>query len=181
VTGESLGAGFLTIARLLRPRGNRGELAAELTCDDVAMLDRFRRVSLAGGDRCREEITVERAWLHGKRLVLKFEGIDTISQAERLAGCEVQIPDTERPPAPPGRYYVADLLGCRVLEARSGRAIGEAREWIETGAVPLLRVEAGKRSVLIPFAAAICVEIDPARRLIRVDLPDGLEELEPGN
>jgi len=181
VTGEAPGAGYLTIARLLRSRGNKGELAAELTCDDVGIFDRFRRVSLAGGGRGREEITVERAWLHGKRLVLKFEGIDTISQAERLAGCEVQIPNTERPPAPPGRYYVADLLGCRVLDARSGRAIGEAREWIETGAVPLLRVEAAGRSMLIPFAAVICVEIDPARRLIRVELPVGLEELEPGN
>ncbi|MBI3697084.1 MAG: ribosome maturation factor RimM, partial [Acidobacteria bacterium] len=61
--------------------------------------------------------------------------------------------------------------------ARTGRLLGEVEGWMETGAVPLLRVAGAGREVLVPFAASICVAIDPDERVIRVELPEGLEEL----
>lgn len=171
---------FVTVARLLGTHGNRGELAAEPEVDDPGMLKLFPEVYLWDGERRRELARVGETWPHKNRLILKFDGVDTISQAERYRGWRVQIPAEQRPAAPAGRFYLSDLLGCRVVEARSGRLLGEVEDVLETGATPLLQLTRGGREVLIPFASSICVEVDTAERLIRVELPEGLEELNKG-
>lgn len=177
MSGRAGEARFLTVARLVRARGNRGEVVAAIESDDAAVLDQFPQVHLWDGKGRRRPARILEAWPHKNRLILKFEGIDTIEQAEGLAGWEVQIPEALRPPAPPGRFYVADLIGSSVWEAHSGRLLGEVSGMIETGAAPLLEVKSGERAILIPFATPICVEVDPVKRIIRVELPEGLEEL----
>ena len=168
---------FVTVARLVRAHGNRGEVAAELESDDAAIFKLFPEVQLWDGAGRRETAHIRETWPHKNRLILKFDGIDTINQAERLAGWEVQIPAALRPPAPAGRFYISDLIGCRVLEAGSGRLLGEVTELVENGGAPLIHVKAGDREILVPFASSICVEVDTAARVIRVELPEGLEDL----
>jgi 16S rRNA processing protein RimM len=120
---------------------------------------------------------IERTWMHGDVLVFKFKGIDTISDAERLAGADVSIPMEQRAPAPEGEYYQSDLVGCEVVDAE-GQLVGVVEAWEETGGTPNLAVRAtGGREILIPFAKSICTKIDVERRRIEVRLPEGLEEL----
>ena len=168
---------FVTLARLVRAHGNRGEVAAELESDDPGILQRYPDVHLWDGAGARQPARIIHIRPHKNRLLLQFEGVETIDGAERLAGWLVQIPAEQRPLAPEGRYYQTDLLGCRVEEAESGRTLGAVDDLLRTGPAPLLVVKDGGREILIPFAASICVEVDPERRLIRVRLPDGLEEL----
>lgn len=170
---------YVTLARLVRTHGIKGELAAELETDDAAVLERFQEVALWDGAARREPARIRHARRHQDRLILQFEGVETMSQAERLAGWMVQIPAEQRPPPPPGRYYLADLLGCRVEEARTGRVLGEVSAFLQHGGTLLLEVKAGGCTISVPFAASICVEIDPEGRRIRVELPEGLEELNP--
>lgn len=118
-------------------------------------------------------LEVENAWWHGERLILKFRGIDSISDAETLAGADVEIPAEERTRLDPDEYFLSDLVGCEVIDARSGRALGVVDGWTETGGPVLLTIG----ELLIPFARSICTEIDPAGRRIVVDLPEGLAEL----
>ena len=167
---------YFTVARLVRTHGNRGELAAELEAEPQVWgtLPEAELWDPAGG---RRPARLRGFRPHGKRWILAFEGITTLSEAEQVAGGEVRIPASARPPVPPGRHYVADLVGCEVVDAGSGRSLGWVRGWLETGAVPLLEVSDGQREISIPFAAAICVEVDPAGRTIRVRLPEGLEDL----
>ncbi len=167
---------FVALARLMRAHGNRGELIAELESDDNRIFERFSEVYLWDGSR-RQRARIERSWPHKGRVVLKFEGVDSIERAQALAGFVVQVPAALRPPAPEGRFYVADLIGCRVLERVSGRFLGEVQGLLETGGVPLLEVKSEAREILIPLARPICVEVNPSQRLIRVDLPEGLDEL----
>ena len=169
---------FLTVARLVRTHGNRGELAAELDTDNLGLFDPGSEVELWDRGATRRTVRIRGVRPHGRRLIVQLEGIDSLSEAEQIAGWEVQIPAGSRPPAPVGRYYVADLAGCQVLDLDSGRLLGRVEGWMETGAVPLLEVREGEREILIPFAASICLEIDPAGRTIRVRLPEGLENLD---
>ena len=120
---------------------------------------------------------VERAWTHGEHVVFKFKGVDTISEAERLAGAEVCIPVDQRPAPPEGEYYRSDLVGCEVYDQRE-RLLGTVKDWQETGATPLVEVRtpAGKE-LLIPFASSIFARIDLEQHRIEVDLPEGLEDL----
>lgn len=168
---------YVTIARVLRPRGNRGEVAAQDLSGGGERFAAGACVFLADPSGDRNEAVIERSWHHQGRLILKFRGVDSISDAERLRGREVQIPRAELGAPPEGEYYFDDLIGAKVVEAESGREIGAVRDVIEAGGSLLLEVRSGDREVLIPFAKHICVEITPEDGVIRVRMPEGLEEL----
>ena len=171
-------AAWVTIARIQTTHGLRGELAAEILSD---FPERFRpglAVEVTSGP-LRRPFTLESAWFHrvrnNPRVILKFQGLDTLSEAEPLRGWLVQVPHAQRHPLPPDRVYVSDLIGCTVLEqdATLGTVVG----WEETGAVPLLRVESPAGEMLIPFASEICISVDREKKEIRVRTPEGLREL----
>jgi 16S rRNA processing protein RimM len=163
---------WVAVARLIRPRGNRGELIAESLTSRPERFGELRTVHLFGSGAAFE---VERVWDHGGTPIFKFKGIDTISAAEALRGAEVRVPATERVALDAGEYFQSDLIGCEVRDASTGRLIGLVTGWEEYGGPPLLQVDDGR--VQIPFVKAICVEIRPDERLIRVELPEGLETL----
>ena len=117
---------------------------------------------------------VESTWFHNGVLVFKFRGVDSISSAERLAGAEVRVPFGQRIILEPGEYFESDLLGCEVVDRRTGESLGRVTRLDEGGSSGLLVVD---DDLLIPFARSICIEIDPAAKRIAVELPEGLKEL----
>lgn len=168
---------LITIARIARTRGLRGELLADLLTDFPERFDDLAVVVGLAPDGTSRSLQIEEHWFHGHRLVLKFAGYDSIDAAKELAGFEIAVPVIERVPLPPGQYYEWELVGCRV-ERLNGEVLGEVSGILRTGAVEVLTVvnQAG-REFLIPMAQDICVEIDVSRKLIRVDPPAGLLEL----
>ena len=116
---------------------------------------------------------VERTWMHGDHLIFKFQGVDTISDAEKLAGAEVSIPFEHRAELPEDEVFESDLIGCEVFDA-TGRSLGVVTDFQETGGTPLLQVG---NDLLIPFAKEICTKIDLKNKRIIVNLPDGLLDL----
>jgi 16S rRNA processing protein RimM len=167
------------VARLLRARGNRGEVIAEDLSDHPERFAAGARFFLAAAGGEERPLRLENAWRHKGRLILKFEGVDSISAAETLCGARVQIPAAELGPPPEGEHYYRDLIGCRVLEVGSGRDLGEIVDVLEPGGPPLLQVKAAEREILIPFVSEICVEIEEERKAVHVRLPEGLENLNP--
>ncbi|MES1261162.1 MAG: ribosome maturation factor RimM [Acidobacteriota bacterium] len=165
----------VTVAVLGRPRGNRGELTASCLSSRPERFAALTSVQLSGGEAAFHDRTfeVEKVWDHGGTLVFKFAGVDSITDAEKLRGAEVRVPKSERVELEPGEYFHSDLVGCEVRDRVSERVIGQVTGWEEYGGPALLQIDEGR--LLIPFVKAICVEILPEARLIRVDLPEGLE------
>ena len=161
---------WVTIARLGRARGIHGELTA-ISFSKPERYESLREVFLFPEGSRRE---VESAWFHENRLILKFRGVDTMSDAERLSGCEVRVPRAERMPLEPGEYFEAELIGCEVIERDGGASLGRVTAFEDAGSSGVLEVEG---RLLIPFVRAICVAIEPEARRIVVDLPAGLKEL----
>lgn len=121
---------------------------------------------------------VENVWWHGDKLVFKFLGVDSISQAESLAGSEVCVPSAERAPLEEGAYFQSDLIGCVLFDRASGCRVGIVTGWQENGGPALLELEGEHgEEILIPFAKSICVHIDVAAKRIEADLPEGLTGL----
>lgn len=166
-------AGWITIALLGRTRGNRGEVTALVLSSKPERYQELKEVYLFGTGR---RYQVESAWFHDRTLIFKFHGIDSIDEAEQLSGAEVRLPASERTPLEPGEYFQSDLIGCEVIERATGESLGRVTNWVDGGGSGLLQVGEG---LLIPFARAICVEIDPAAKRISVELPEGLKELNP--
>lgn len=169
---------YVSIARIVRPRGNKGEVAAENRADSALRFAAGKAVRVVFPDGNGRLFTIANAWEHNGRLVLQFAGVDSISAAETLRGCEVRIPRGELGEAPKGEYFYDDLIGCRMVEDGSARELGEIRDIYEPGGALLFSVidEQGKE-LLVPFADDICLDVDTAARRIRVRLPEGLEEL----
>jgi len=161
---------WVVLAVLGRARGNRGELTA-VALSKPERYENLREVFLFPGGSPHE---VESAWFHNSRLILKFRGVDSISDAEKLEGSEVRVPRSARQTLEPGEYYESDLIGCEVVERESGVSLGLVTGWQDTGGAGLLELAGG---LLIPFARSICVAIEPETRRIVVDLPAGLKEL----
>ena len=168
------------MARVRKTQGRRGEVAVELHSD---VPDRFRRglrVFALARDDTRRELQVEELWPHKGDLVLKFAGIDSISDAEALIGCELQVPRSERAQLDPGWNYVSDLIGCVVFDA--GREIGKVEDvQFGTGEAPLLIVgtqsEKESKRCEIPYAEAYLKRIDLEHKEIHMLLPEGMLEL----
>jgi len=186
---DSTDAEWVAVAVLGKARGNRGEITAWALSSKPERYQSLHEVFLfASAERAGntpvvssaaqpspdgQRFVVDLTWFHQGTLIFKFAGIDSISDAERLAGMEVRIPANQRIDLEPGEYFTSDLIGCDVIERGNGKSLGKVTGWLDSGGPGLLEVG----EVLIPFARAICVEIDPSSRRIVVELPEGLKDL----
>lgn len=190
---------WVVVARILRPRGNKGEVAAELLTDFPERLTQLREVFLGRSDSEPRRHAVKSCWLsqnHRGQAVFHFEGINSISDAEKVRGLDVLLPFEQRVALPAGQYFVSDLIGCSVFEyatSASGLSslpclassapsfLGTVRDVQFSGegvaGTPLLAVDTAQGELLIPLAEEICKRIDTKARRIDVVLPDGLRDL----
>lgn len=166
---------------MVKTQGRRGEVAVELHTE---IPDRFRenmRLWALLKNNERREVQVEDLWPHKEWLVLKFRGVDSISDAELLVGAELQLPRSERAELEPGWTYLSDLVGCTVFDGE--REIGPIKDvTFGAGEAPLLVVKSGgKLPYEIPFAEEFLVKVDLERKQIRMRLPEGLLEVNKGS
>ena len=167
-------AKWIVVGRIFRERGRIGELTAEIYSSQPGRAEKLKDVmlSLAG---LKRPVQVERLWYHNGRPVFKFVGIDSISDAEIWRGADLLAPESERARPEQGEYSHADLIGCEIC---APEPLGIVRGIEDYGSQILLRVEkTAGGEMLVPFAKAICREIDVARKIIRVELPEGLADL----
>ncbi len=174
---------WISLARIVRPQGRRGEVRAEVLTDFPERLPQLRHALLGGNGEPRAVAILSCRLEPSRRFaVFHFEGSQSIDDAERLVGLEVQVPISERAPLPSGSYYISDLVGCEVFEAGADEPLGRVRDVQKTGeetaGTPILVVDSATGGeLLVPLAAEICREIDTEKRRIVVTLPEGLAEL----
>ena len=167
---------LVAIARIVRPRGLRGEVVAEVLTDFPERFDGLGDVTavLPGGER--RELKLENAWFQKERIVLKFDGLDSIDDAEGLRDAEICVPEQEAVKLEEGEFFDWQLEGCEAVTPE-GVIIGKVRELMRTGGTELLVIDAPDgREMLIPFAESICTEVDVESKRITVDPPEGLLE-----
>lgn len=193
---------WIVLAHILRPQGRRGEVLADLFTDFPERFDQHPQVWLAPqgfaeGDAANpvaeppsEPVEVVAHWLpvgrNAGRIVLHFVGIDSIEQAERLAGKDVIVPLAERMPLSPGATYISELIGCTVYDRDRALGVVDSVDFPTTpdgsrrleDAAPLLGIAAPDGGeILIPFASEFLLDLDVAAKSIRMALPEGLSEL----
>ena len=191
---------WMTAAHLLRPQGRRGEILTEpsVPFDLFTPGRRLARGALATAPA--QPITlveIESAWQptgrNAGRLVLKLQGIDSITAAEAIAGQHLFLRVDELPALEEGTYRVRDLTGCTLFDGELvvgtvldlQFAVGaDGRTRLED-APDLLVVQpvlppgsepAGPEAdpVLVPFVRAWLLEVDIPAKRIRMQLPPGL-------
>jgi 16S rRNA processing protein RimM len=192
----------VVVARILRSRGNKGEVAAELLTDFPERLTRLKEVFLGASGAAAAEprlIALKSCWLsqnHKGQAVFHFDGCNSISDAEKFRGLDVLLPIEQRATLAAGQYFVDDLVGCLVFEnfaepaavssspcslASAPSFLGVVKDVQFTGegvaGTPLLAVDTSAGELLVPLAEDICLRVDTRARRIDVALPEGLRDL----
>jgi 16S rRNA processing protein RimM len=167
---------------VLGPQGRRGEVLAQLHTDFPERFAERRELSALAANGQRRDLQLEEHWFHKGAVVLKFAGVESISDAEQLAGCEVQIPQEQRAELEAGAAYVSELVGCEVWVAAGpdNKLLGEIADVdLSGGAAPLLVVRNPQgQEFLVPYAEEFLQSVDLACGRIQVKLPEGLLELQ---
>src|SRR5438270_5229360 len=167
---------FITIARVAKTQGRHGEVAAELHTDFPEKFAERKKLFALGADGERRELQLEDFWPHKNYVVLKFAGVDNITDAEALVGCEIQVPLEQRAELEAGAY-VSDLVGCEVFDRE--RPVGTVQDvQFGAGEAPLLVIVQGSKEILIPFAQEFIAGIDIAGKRVEMKLPAGMLELD---
>ncbi|HET9087021.1 MAG TPA: ribosome maturation factor RimM [Acidobacteriaceae bacterium] len=173
---------WVSVARLLRPQGRHGEVLAEILTDFPERFATLREIYIKRDQSALPSLmTLEKSWLHKGRVVLKFATVDSISSAESLRGAEVVLPLPARVPLEPDAAYIDDLIGCTVVDLHGPPpiTIGTIRDVIQQAQTTDLLVVVDAKGVeqWIPFARAYVVRMDLENRVLEMDLPAGLLDI----
>jgi 16S rRNA processing protein RimM len=171
-----LEASTITIAKIIKPQGNRGEVGAEILTDFPDRFKWLRDVTLRKEGVPAKGLHLTSFWFHKGRVILKFEGIDSIDAANGLRDYEITLPLEQAMPLPEGTYYHFDLVGC-VVRNGTGHEYGKVVEVLESAGTTLLQVNREGGDFLIPFVEPFFRRIDIQKKELICDLPAGLEDL----
>ena len=187
---------WVWLARVRRPQGRKGEVFAEILTDFPEKFSERRRLWLLHESVAQptafvptegsapRSIQLKNHWLHKGGVVLHFEGVESISEAEKLAGMIVAIPHQERAALADDEVYIADLVGCMLVDVANSDApvmVGEIEDVErDVGPVPILMVRGAAGEVLVPFAKSYLRKIDLDSKRVEMSLPEGLVELNAG-
>lgn len=167
---------LIAVGRISGTHGIKGQLRLHSYSGNLETLRAVEEVvfQLPGGEKrhCR----LKRAVLHGTRILLTVEGVDTIEDAELLAGAELLVQQDQLPETGDDEYYWKDLIGLSVSTS-DGVMLGKITRIMETGANDVYLVEDGKREYLIPAIADVIQRVDLTSGVMTITPLEGLLDL----
>jgi len=164
------------VGRIARAHGIRGQVIVNPETDFAR--ERFQPGAelFVERDGVVRPLTLTTVRFQGERPVVGIAGVESMNDAETLAGLELRIPAGRLAALPAGTFYRHDLIGCRV-ETKGGDLIGVVVGVEGTVGGSRLVIDRAGDEVLIPLATEICPAIDPTAKRIIVDPPEGLLDL----
>ncbi len=170
-------ANLLSIGKIVGAHGLKGVVKVFSYTESLARYQSGMQLFLKDSHGNRFVRSVNWAKPHSKTILLSLDGVQERSQAEVLVGLELFIEKAELEELEAGNYYWDDLLGLAVYSV-SGEYIGELSAIIPTGSndvyVARQSGSEAQTEVLIPALVSVIKEVDLDRKIMRVDLPEGL-------
>lgn len=176
-SSTQLNADDVVIARIVKARGIRGEVACDLETDFPERFQKLADVTVVLPEGRRLSLRLDHHWFHKGRVILKFSGTDTMNDALRLVGGVLVISQLDTWELEEDEFYEYDLIGLQAVTV-DGKNVGRVTGLLRTAGNDLLVLEdEQKREILVPFVDEICKEVDlEAERLI-INPPEGLLDL----
>jgi len=168
----------IALGIIRKAHGVRGEASVEAWSDSPDRFDELHDVTLVSPDENQtRNVTIESVRLHAGRALVKFSGIVSPEDVQKVQNWTVEIPETEARSLEADEYFLHDLIGLTLIDAE-GRERGKVISTEEGAGGVLLNVERDGHRFDVPFAAEIVTEIDIASKRAVVKLPQGLEDLQ---
>ena len=168
---------YISIGKIINTHGTGGEVKVKVFSDRIDRFEGMKTVVAVANEQTEEKhfLAITGLRYHKDTVLMTFDGIDTMTKAESLKNCFLQVPEQDLPPLPDGRYYIYQLEGLTVWE--DGLCYGTLTEVMQPGGNDVYVVNDGKREILIPALKTVIREVDLEKGRMEVCLPAGLLEL----
>lgn len=163
---------YFVIGKIVNTQGIKGEMRVMPSTDD---LDRFKLLETVFVQKKSgiEEYEVEGIRYHKQFVLLKLKGIDDMTNAEKLKGCDVKVTEDMAIPCEEDEYYIKDLYDMEV-ETDEGEKLGVISDIIFTGANDVYVVKGEEKEILIPAIKQCILKVDVENKKMIVKLLEGL-------
>ena len=162
------------VGEVVNTQGLHGDMRIMPSTFDITRFEKLGQIKF----KLKSSVTIlqiERVWYHKQFVILKFSGIDTMTDAEKLKGGSLWIDETDALPLENNEYYLMDLIGMKV-ETEDGTPLGELTNVIETGANDVYAVKNGGHELLIPAIRQCILNVDVVGKKMTVHLLGGMLE-----
>ncbi len=170
---------LLLVGHVARAHGNKGQVIVNPETDFPEERFQAGQTLLVGSEAAAVPRRIRDVRFHQGRPIITLDGVETMNDAEALAGTALWMRADAVPPLPAGVHYRHDLVGCEVVDIAGG-VIGRVTGVDGPRDRSRLVVAGRNGEILIPLVADICVEVDVAAKRIAVRPPEGLLELNTG-
>jgi 16S rRNA processing protein RimM len=109
-------------------------------------------------------------------LIAEFEDYNTHEKAKQLLGLDVYLSNEQMPQTADDGFYAHEIKGYQIRDVNHG-LIGIANNILDYSSNILIQAFDGDKEILIPFNDSYVVNINKRRKIIEVNLPDGLLDL----
>ena len=161
---------YLEVGKVTNTHGIMGEVRVEPWADSADFLCKFKTLYVG---KTQWPIQVERARVHKKMAILKFEGITDMNGALAMKNQVLYIARSDAK-LPEGHFFLADLEGLEVREADTGKVLGHIAEVLTPPANNVYVVKGGERDLLIPAVPDFVLETNVDAGYMTVRLIEGL-------
>ena len=163
---------YMIIGEILGVHGVRGELKVKPLTDDPKRFSELARVTVRHKGKTAD-YAVASVRYHQNQVWLSFEGVTDRTTAETFRGALLSVPREESVPLGPDEFFIADLIGVRVIDARKGD-IGTIKDILTgTGSVDTIEIalNAEKKMLYVPFRKVFFKDWDLEAMTVAADIP----------
>lgn len=154
----------------------KGEVLIYLDTDEPEQYENMESVFVDFGKNL-VPFFIENSNLHkGDFLRVKFEDVDSESDADEIIGCEIYLPLSALPKLEGNKFYFHEIIGFSVEDQRLG-AIGTITGVNDSSAQPLFEIEWNARQILVPMIDDFIIEVNRSQKKIVLNTPVGLVDL----
>jgi len=168
---------YISIGKIVNTHGINGEVKVKVYSDSLDRFQGMRQISVASSEAGdgRQTLTIGGIRYHKDTVLMRFEEVGHISQAELYKNHFLQVLEEDLPSLPDGRYYIYQLEGLTVWE--KNLCYGKLTEVIQPGGNDVYVVKDGNREILIPALKTVIKSVDLQKNRMEVELPAGLLDI----
>ena len=167
---------MVSVGCVARAHGIAGRVIINPTTDFVNERFRVGKVFYVRRDDQIDQLVIRDVRFHGRRPIVSFAEVTTMTAAQQLASLELRVPLRSLGGLPDGMFYHHELLKCQVITA-DGIVVGSVAAIEDGGGACRLVVENGSTEIQVPLVKPICERIDPEAGVITINPPEGLLDL----
>lgn len=164
---------YLELGQIVNVKGLKGEVKVNPFTKNIDRFEELKTVLIKFKNE-NKEFEIEKVGYHKNQVILKFKGINTIEEAEKLRNSYILINRNDLEPLEEGVYYITDLLGLEVY-TEDGTLLGKVDDIYNTGSndIYVVKDDLGKQK-LLPGIPEVLKNVDLEHGKIIVNLIEGL-------